>query len=85
MLHNTVKYSGASEVMIQVQSGVVFVIHVLEKEAIGFDFDTSMEKGNGLFNIKRRMESIGGHIRFDRRPEGMNIVISLPIQTSPNE
>lgn len=85
MLHNTVKYSGASEVMIQVQSGDVFEIHVLEKNAVGFDFDSSIEKGNGLFNIKRRMESIGGHIRFDRRPEGMNIVISLPIQTSPNE
>lgn len=84
ILHNTVKYAGASEVVIEIDSGEAFEIRIFEKGGVGFVPDDAVDKGNGLFNMKKRMESIGGDIRFTRLAEGMDIRIHLPLQNTPN-
>lgn len=80
LLHNTVKYACASNVDIRITTGEEFEVRILEKDAMGFDPETSMDKGNGLFNMKKRMDSIGGNIYFRKLAEGMEIIISLPLQ-----
>ncbi len=84
ILHNTVKYAGATEVIIQIESGSIFEIRIFEKGGLGFNPDDAIDKGNGLFNMKKRIESMGGTLLFNKQAEGMEILIRVPIKTSPN-
>ncbi|MBP9135221.1 MAG: hypothetical protein KBF75_14435, partial [Saprospiraceae bacterium] len=62
VLHNTVKYSGAAEVIIHLHIDDHVTIKVSEVGARGFDPISSEVKGNGLYNIKKRMDAIQGRI-----------------------
>ena len=79
ILHNTIKYAQAKGVSVSISTGDVFTIHILEKGAMGFDPQTAIEKGNGLYNIRKRMDAIRGHIRYQKSPEGMEITITIPL------
>jgi len=81
-LHNTVKYSKAKSVFILVRTDKDFVISISEIGGIGFDPEISSEKGNGLFNCRKRMKSIDGHLSFEKTGTAMNIIISVPL--NPN-
>ena len=79
ILHNTIKYAQAKGVSVSIDTGDVFTIHILEKGAMGFDPQTASEKGNGLYNIRKRMDAIRGQIRYQRTPDGMEITITIPL------
>ncbi len=79
LLHNTVKYSKAYSVKIKMDWDNAFSINISEIGGIGFDPVLAMEKGNGLFNCRRRMEAIGGRIVFERKPDAMEIKIQAPL------
>jgi signal transduction histidine kinase len=55
-------------------------IKVSEMGAKGFDPISSEEKGNGLYNIKKRMDAIKGQISYAKSAEAMQIIFSAPIQ-----
>ncbi len=80
MLHNTVKYAGAHHVRIQIGVSDILTIHIEERGGTGFDPEQAIEKGNGLFNARKRMASIGGTIRYQQTPDAMHIYIIVPIQ-----
>ena len=82
VLHNTVKYSGASEVIIHLHIADHVTIKVSEVGARGFDPLSSEEKGNGLYNIKKRMDAIHGRIAYEQSAEAMQITFSAPIHLS---
>lgn len=82
VLHNTVKYSGATEVIVQLQVDDHVTIKVSEIGAKGFDPISSEEKGNGLYNIKKRMDAIQGRIAYEKSAEAMQIIFSAPIHLS---
>jgi len=82
VLHNTVKYSGASEVIIHLHIADHVTIKVSEVGARGFDPLSSEEKGNGLYNIKKRMDAIQGRITYEQSAEAMQITFSAPIHLS---
>lgn len=82
VLHNSVKYAGSTLIDIHINSGDPFHIRVFEKGALGFDLTSSMDKGNGLFNMQKRMESIGGNISYNKLSDGMEILIELPVNTA---
>jgi len=79
LLNNAVKYSGAKRILIEARSNPNLYIRIIEEGGIGFNPDESKELGNGLYNIQKRMEQIGGKILFCRKFEGMEISINLPI------
>jgi signal transduction histidine kinase len=84
-LHNTIKYAHASAVEVMVSTGENFEVHITETGALGFDPEAAKEKGNGLFNSQKRMAAIGGDIRYEKTPEAMHIILSLPLKQPTHE
>ncbi|MFI5405623.1 MAG: triple tyrosine motif-containing protein, partial [Nitrososphaerales archaeon] len=66
ILHNTVKYSSAQQVEINVDVQDELKIRISEIGGKGFNPSDSIDKGNGLYNCNKRMASIHGSIKFDR-------------------
>jgi signal transduction histidine kinase len=85
MLHNAVKYSGANSIEIEVKGNQQLHIHIAEIGGTGFDPDISMGKGNGLFNCRKRMDSVGGELTFEKKSEAMHIYISVPLKEIAGE
>jgi signal transduction histidine kinase len=90
-LHNIVKHSGASEAQIQIegQNGV-FKLAIVDN-GTGFQpqpFDGSQNgfiskdrRGNGLQNMRKRIEDIGGSYVLTSEPgKGTRVEISVPLQ-----
>ncbi|MBP6416878.1 MAG: hypothetical protein KA330_10510 [Chitinophagaceae bacterium] len=84
ILHNTIKYSGATQVIIDVETHPDINIRISEIGGKGFDPDQASEHGNGLYNCNKRMTSIDGQLAFEKTNDGMQIVISAPINPQPN-
>lgn len=78
-LHNTIKYSGAKSVRVNITTDDNFVVHITEEGASGFDPEATIEKGNGLYNSRKRMAAIGGTIRYEKSPDAMHIILSVPL------
>lgn len=80
MLHNAVKYSGAERLEIEITTNHQLVIHIAEIGGKGFEPDLALEKGNGIFNCRKRMHSAGGALTFEKTAEAMHIHIIVPIK-----
>ncbi len=76
-LNNILKHAGASEVDIEIQTGIELQIRISDNGK-GIDMDKLREFGNGLKNIKRRMESIGGSYQIINR-NGTVTTLTLPL------
>jgi signal transduction histidine kinase len=87
ILHNALKYSGATkiEVTIRIQPENTYTLTLFEVGGKGFDPIQSHDKGNGLYNARKRMAAIGGQIEFDRSDAGMTTWLSVPIKETIDE
>jgi ligand-binding sensor domain-containing protein/signal transduction histidine kinase len=65
-LHNVLKHSTASEVLVRVSAEGELVQIVIQDNGRGFDSrqETAGRKGNGLDNIRRRLQSHGGRLEI---------------------
>lgn len=81
MLHNAVKYSGAERLEIEITTDSQLAIHIAEIGGKGFDPELALEKGNGIFNCRKRMISAGGELTFEKTTEAMHIHIIVPLKT----
>jgi signal transduction histidine kinase len=81
LLHNAVKYSGAHQIAISIHTGEEFHIVISEIDGNGFEPGKSMEKGNGLYNCEKRINSIGGKINFLQTGHGVDVKFSAPLTT----
>ena len=79
LLHNTVKYSGARSVEIDIATNEDFRLMLRELGGKGFDPLANKELGNGIYNAERRMKSIGGTIEYVKSPESMDITLTMPL------
>lgn len=79
-LHNIVKHADASKVIFSIQiDHEVLLIRILDNGK-GMDQTTSSRHGNGLKNIRKRMQEIGGHVDF-QNDNGMKVLLSIPLNT----
>lgn len=82
LLHNTIKYAGASKIEISLHDkGLIYLKY--KDNGIGFDYDkrNSKRKGMGLYNIYNRVKSLKGYIRISSKSgEGFKVEIELPKQ-----
>ena len=85
MLHNGVKYSAAERIEVRIEGNHQLHIEIAEIGGKGFDPELSKEKGNGLFNCCKRMDSVGGQLTFEKTHDAMHIHIRIPINESGNE
>jgi len=76
-LNNMLKHSGATELTVDILTDEVLRI-AIHDNGRGIDLQKIRQFGNGLQNIKRRMESIGGDFEITNN-NGTETTLSLPL------
>ncbi len=79
-LHNVVKHSGAYEVKISLRKNERHFQIIIKDNGNGFDPKKLEFPGNGLLNMKRRMNDIGGEFQIHSNVgKGTEISLVIPI------
>jgi signal transduction histidine kinase len=81
-LHNVVKHSGAKKVCISATAKEPWFYITISDDGNGFDPQDLKFPGNGLTNMKKRMEEIGGELLVKSNP-GIGTEITLVIASLP--
>jgi signal transduction histidine kinase len=66
-VHNVIKHAQASEVTVRIALTERLLTISVQDDGCGFQPDNS-STGNGLTNMKRRLENIGGSFCIESRP-----------------
>jgi signal transduction histidine kinase len=69
-LNNAVKHSGAGEVWLRISLAENWLRVVVEDNGRGFDPGSARSAGNGLQNMRSRLETIQGRLEFSTGPSG---------------
>ncbi len=81
--NNVAKHSQASEVTVRVVAADGSIQIVIEDNGRGFDPNTTPARGNGLANLRRRMENIGGELQIVTQP-GRGVRLQFTVKLEPN-
>ncbi|WP_440958255.1 ATP-binding protein [Oceanicaulis sp. LC35] len=76
---NTIKHAGAQTLMISVQAGESEIRVDIRDDGAGFD-PASVRSGQGLSNMKARMESVGGSFDVVDQDKGAGFLALFPYQ-----
>ncbi|MEI6409732.1 MAG: triple tyrosine motif-containing protein [Bacteroidota bacterium] len=80
VLHNSVKYSGASEIKIYLESNEKYLTLDFQENGCGFDM-ANIQPGNGLFNLEKRANELKGDFYFKSSP-GNGVILKLSVRHS---
>lgn len=85
LINNTIKYAEASEVIIKLAKKEKKKILTLyyHDNGIGFDVKEVLKRkrGLGIFNIKSRIQTIGGNVDFTTKPgKGLKVEIKVNLE-----
>jgi len=76
-IHNSLKYAEASWIKVEVSKEVANLVFKISDNGKGFNL-ASVKRGNGLTNMEKRIENIGGEIQINSRKEsGTEIKITV--------
>jgi signal transduction histidine kinase len=67
-LNNAVKHGAASEIRIELATEPTRLHIIVADNGVGFDASAPDARGNGLRNMRHRLESIGGRFDLESRP-----------------
>ena len=83
-LHNAVKHSGATEIEIAASAdGAEMQLQIIDNGA-GFDPAALNGRGNGLKNMRQRLERIGGRFNLASQPgQGTRITLAIRVNPAP--
>lgn len=76
-LHNIIKHAGASEVHLRMIVGRTFRVEIAD-DGKGFNSEHQQEKGNGLANMRKRIEVLNGHFSI-KSESGTVIDMEIPL------
>jgi ligand-binding sensor domain-containing protein/signal transduction histidine kinase len=83
-LNNIVKHASASEARLQFTLNQQRLEIVVQDNGNGFVFDSARALGNGLSNMKERIEGLGGNFELSSRPnEGTCVRFEIPLKGLP--
>jgi signal transduction histidine kinase len=78
-LHNVVRHAQATEVWLRVRFENGLLVVVVEDNGRGFDPARGRAGGNGLRNMRARLEELGGGVEFASAPgQGAKVRFTLP-------
>jgi PAS domain S-box-containing protein len=86
LLVNTFKHAGAKNIKVGISKHGNEVEIIVEDDGAGFDagklgLPSGTKGGFGLFNIKEKMEYMGGRLEIESHPgKGTRIVITAPVE-----
>lgn len=75
-VNNAIKYSNANVISINAKKVKTQTIITIQDNGSGFDIETT-EKGNGLQNMQKRIEEIGGKLDITSSNEGTRVEILI--------
>lgn len=84
VLINTVKHARARHVRLSVLGSDGYVTICAEDDGMGFEVERAAggsrnRSGYGLFNIRQRIEHLGGEVRIESRPgRGTTVTVAVP-------
>ncbi len=81
LMNNTVKHANAKQIRLLMLQGENFIHIKYKDDGVGFDLEQNKEKGigMGLFNIFNRVDSFGGSVVFESKPDqGCTYEIEIP-------
>jgi signal transduction histidine kinase len=80
-VHNVIKHAGASELVVRIEFANNVLKILLKDDGRGFE-QSSQGGGNGLTNMKQRMESIGGQCLIEGEPgKGTSVHLQFTIHS----
>ncbi len=83
-MHNTIKHAAASEVRMKMTLNKSELIVSLQDDGRGFELKTEND-GNGLANMKHRLEDIGGSAEINSNAgQGTTVLLRMPFQRTNN-
>ena len=81
LLNNIVKHAAATEVLVQIMRHDNNLNITIEDNGKGFDVSSSQNKGNGLGNVRSRVDYLKGQLDIQSVPgKGTSIHIDFVIQ-----
>jgi len=83
ILHNAVKHSRATEIVITLEVKVKLLVIKIADDGVGFDYNHQLKETNGfgLRSIQNRVESISGELFVSaNKGKGSSFVIEIPIE-----
>ena len=79
-LQNAAKYSGASEVTVELRHEEGRLLLTIADDGVGFDVANLWGKGLGLISIRERVEASGGTVVVESHPNrGTRFAIDVPV------
>jgi len=82
-LNNAVRHSSASEIQIELAAEPAGLRIQIADNGVGFDPVSARAGGNGLNNMRQRLESIGGRFELSSQPgHGSQIKLIIPLNHS---
>jgi signal transduction histidine kinase len=79
-LNNAAKHSGATEVWLRIRSEANELLVAVEDNGRGFDPAATNAPGNGLDNMRARLQAAGGRTEIVSRPgQGTMVRFRLPL------
>lgn len=77
--NNSIKYSGAKNLLIEMQLSNNIIYFKIEDDGLGFDTGISYT-GNGLKNVQHRIEELGGKIEIkSQKGKGSSFFYTVPL------
>ncbi|MDI1257264.1 MAG: sensor histidine kinase [Flavobacterium sp.] len=76
-VNNTIKYAKATEISIDVKRNNAKIEIEINDNGIGFDYKNT-NGGNGLINMRKRIDDIGGKFTLESNKTGTKIAIEVP-------
>jgi two-component system sensor histidine kinase UhpB len=77
-INNAAKYAEASQMKVSIKKVVNELEMKISDNGIGFDTE-QISEGNGLLNIRRRIETLGGKVSITSSSAGTKTEIQLPL------
>lgn len=82
LLNNAAKYANATQITVQIFYETQQISVHVEDDGLGFDLN-GVKEGNGLGNIRSRIDYLGGQVIWQAAPDqGTAVIISVPLQNS---
>jgi signal transduction histidine kinase len=83
-MHNVIKHSQAAEFTLTLRQSPLGLEILMKDDGKGFSTEEHSGLGNGLRNMKRRMEEVGGILKIESGPgQGTLTVLTVPLREDP--
>ncbi len=84
-INNSLKYAKATKIEVQLRKTNNFFEAIIKDNGIGFNLKT-IELGNGLSNMEKRMSEIDGKVKINsEEKKGTKILVSVVLENTSND